>query len=281
MSTFHSDMEQNLGLLVCFCKIPMCFYREGKWTFSELGFISLVTKKDNAWAVFLTAPACTHKMPPAVPEDSFGPCWWLQRCSSSESHQTCCPLALAKLCGVTKESCQTDMRCWMQPNISQIGEGENMWAASSPPHKDCMVCRSCLGAWKPASSEMTVDGDKGRAAAGSKVMCFVGTPVNSHMDPKTSKWRVPTPERLIVGWHCSDVETQWDRRWRDTSQRQSGSCCLHSADIVFSWACCCCMGTPLGQGHQFQKLLCIFGQVVEESCLTASKPARGALYLHK
>jgi len=38
-------MEQSLGFFVCFCKIPMYFYREGKWTFSELNFIRLTYKK--------------------------------------------------------------------------------------------------------------------------------------------------------------------------------------------------------------------------------------------
>lgn len=239
MSTFHSDMEQNLGRLVCFCKIPMCFYREGKWTFSELGFIRLSQKKGQCLG---SVPSSTCLYTQGAPS-----CPW-RRCRSSLVAAEMflrwvppnpLPFALGKA-----------LRCdWgVLPNRREMldaakresGRGRRKhMGCKPPPRKDCRACWSRSGTWEPASSEMTADGDKGRVAAGSKVVCFVGTPVNSHVVPEASKWLVPAPGRLIVGWHCGDVETQWDRRWRDMSQGWSGRCCLHSEDTVFSWGCCC------------------------------------------
>ena len=84
----------------------------------------------------------------------------------------------------------------------------------------------------------------------------------------------------------SGLVFQW--LWRHSRVRGKGTCLsrgltgwLASVDTDFSWGCHCCMGTPFGQGHWFQRLLCIFGQVSEESCLTAFKPAQDALCLDK
>lgn len=111
MSTFHSDTEQSLGFFVCFCKIPLYFYREGKWSFSKLYFIWLSYKKGQRVGTIPYSACLYMRGALAAPEDGVGPCWWLQEGSSGRSHQTYCPLALAKLCSVTKESCQTDVRC--------------------------------------------------------------------------------------------------------------------------------------------------------------------------
>lgn len=96
MSTFHSDVEQSLGLFVCFCKIPLYFYREGKRTFRELYFIRLSYKKGQ----------CMSSIP-------YGACLYMQGAHGCPRRR-CWPLLVAT---------EGFLR-WVPPNPLPFGLGE-------------------------------------------------------------------------------------------------------------------------------------------------------------
>lgn len=136
--------------------------------------------------------------------------------------------------------------------LGQAGKGESMWAVSHPPFKDCMVCWSPSGAGKPAVNEMAVAGVK------------LG-------------WLQRTKWCSLRSWLLGVCEQAGAAVTLETQRGGGKGTCLRCdlrgapwlLDRDFSWGCHCCRGTSLGKGHWFQKLLCVFGQVAGESCLTA------------
>lgn len=214
-------------------------------------------------------------MLPAVSEVSVGPCLWLQWGSSNGSQPSHCPLALAKLYDMTEESCQADMRCWMQPSITQVEEGENTWAARHPPCKDHKVCWSAPG--NQLGDEM-VRG-KGGLAAGKQVMPFVFTLVNSHGVLVSACWLTPTPGRLQVGCTCSNVGNTTRQGVKGFVSKEVSQELPVPVDTGFSWRCC--LGVTSWAGVLFSKITSISGQVAGQWWLAASKAAQGTLCLDK
>lgn len=198
MSTFHCHMEQSLGLFVCFCKMLMYLYREGKWAFSKLFFISLSDKKGQCVDSLLYSAYMQGAL--SCPSGQCQPLLVASKVFFRWVWTNSLPVGTGKVLHCDPTLLPTRHEMLNTAKHNQVGQEENAWAASHPTSKGCTVCWSYSGAGKSAGREMSVAEGKGRVAAGNKVMPVLVTLVNSYVVLGTANELMPILSWLAMQW---------------------------------------------------------------------------------